>query len=134
MIVEGLFQSKKRSELDGKPFTFDISRDFFRLKVRDSPVAFSDYLPRQSNPDDYIIVDFDKEGRVVGYGVDGLMRMYLKLHPFGRLQLLFMNLRLGANAVSLATNAVNEVGKRILVDAVPTLDSQGRLPAFASSQ
>lgn len=129
MIVKQVM--KVKGPLDGKPYTFDLDRDFMYVRMRDEPVAFTDYVPSKTRPEEYIVVDFDKHGRVVGYAFDGLLGAYARTSLKARLAIMALHLKLNMNSTVLVSRAIAKVGKERLFDAVPNLDSRGRLPAFA---
>jgi hypothetical protein len=131
MIVEGKLSTVKRPEFSGKPYTFDLDRDFLHVTIYDRQVAFSDYFPRQSAPNEYIILDFDREGRVVGIAVEGLLREWAARSLQNRAKSAWMRTRIGAQSVSLASKVVAELSRRAFFESFPQFDANGRLPAYA---
>jgi hypothetical protein len=130
MILRGTIEGDD-SKLNGKPFTLDFDRDFVRIAMADREVAFSDYFPRRrGDPNDYIIVDFDNDGRVVGYAFEGLLAEWSRQSLRNRAVLFGARVRVSAQSVKLASRIVSELGKRTLSDILPRIDAQGRLPAY----
>lgn len=130
MITTGRLKDGKGILL-GKPYVFDVERDFMRVEIIDAPVAFTDYLPRQSRPEEYLIVDFDKDGRLVGVSVDGVLAAYAHTSPRAWLGVVLLKARLNVNSVSLISKALAKVGADRLFDAVPKIDSGGRVKSYA---
>jgi uncharacterized protein YuzE len=132
MIVRQTFTGKGR--LHGKAYSFDLDRDFMYIHMLDEAVAFTDYVPSQTRPEDYIIVDFDKHGRVVGFAMDGLLDAYARTSLKARIAVAALHLKLNANSALLISRAIAKVGKHRFIDALPALDNSGRLPAFAAAR
>ena len=131
MIARGILDSE-RADLNGKEYTFDLDRDFLHVTIASRQVAFSDYFPRIGVPNDYVIVDFDKEGRVIGYAMEGILADWASKSFANRAKVFLIRTKINANSVSLASRVLSALGKRALADALPTTDSHGRLPAYAT--
>ncbi|TAM74370.1 hypothetical protein EPN44_11135 [bacterium] len=108
-----------------------MDRDFFHVTIEPRHVAFSDYFPRSSAPNEYIILDFDKEGRVVGYALEGLLAEWAGESLKNRAKLLWARTVVNAASLSLASKVVSELGKRAIFDAFPKIDDSGHLPAYS---
>lgn len=131
MIVEAKLSNQKRSEFNGKPYSFDIDRDFLHITMHDRYVAFSDYFPRKSAPHEYMIVDFDKDGRVVGVAVEGALAEYARRSLSNRAKVLWFRTIASAHSVTLASKVIAELGQKAFFDTFPQIDANGRLPAYA---
>ena len=130
MIAQGRITNSSRPELNGKRYTFDVDNDFLHLEFRPGTVAFSDYVPRPSAPNEYMIVEFDEDGRVVGFAFEGILADWAAKSLGNRLRLLKARTIANTQGVNLASRVVTEFGKR-LFDTLPKLDANGRLPAYA---
>jgi hypothetical protein len=129
MIAEGRI-SNDRADLNGKPYTFDVDNDFLHVALRPGNVAFSDYVPRQSAPHEYMIVEFDEDGRVVGFGFEGVLAEWGAQSLRNRMRLLGFRAMLNARGVNLASKVLADFGKRVF-DKLPRIDANGHLPAYA---
>jgi hypothetical protein len=129
MIAEGKLDSK-RPDLNGKPYTFDVDNDLFHVTFRAGNVAFSDYVPRPNSPHEYMIVEFDEDGRVVGFVFEGMLADWASLSLINRIKLLRVRTIANAQGVGLASKVLSEFGKRVF-EKMPRIDADGRLPAYA---
>jgi len=77
-----------------------------------------------------MIVEFDEDGRVVGFAFEGVLAEWAAQSLKNRFQLLRIRTIANAQAVTLASRVVSEIGKGIL-EKIPTLDAHGRLPSYA---
>lgn len=120
MIVTGVLDREryKSKALAGKPYTFDLDLDIFHVKLGAADAAYSDYLPME---DGYIIVDFDRDRRVVGYTVEGVLESYRQKSLRNRLAVDFGLHLAGAKIIS--AKAMERVAHML-----PAPDSRGRLP------
>jgi hypothetical protein len=130
MIVKGTFQSD-RPDLNGKPYTLDFDRDFLHMTLHDRPVAFSDYFPRKGAPNEYIIADFDKDGRFIGVAFEGLLSEWAHASLKNRIMLFGLQTRINAQSLALASRVFSEIGKRVIEKSVPQVNARGQLPAYA---
>jgi hypothetical protein len=132
MIIEGELTGQKRPEFTGKPYTFDLDQDFFHVILHQREVAYSDYLPHTAFPNEYLIVDFDREGRVVGLGVEGLLAQWAGKSLKNRARAFwFKTAASSAQSVSFVSSVVAELSKRAFFETFPKFDANGRLPAYA---
>jgi hypothetical protein len=129
MIAEGKLASE-RPDLNGKPYTFDVDNDIVHVTFRQGAVAFSDYVPRPSSPHEYMIVEFDQDGRVVGFAFEGMLADWAAQSLVNRFKLLRVRTIANAQGVNLASKVISEFGKRVF-DKLPRIDANGRLPAYA---
>jgi hypothetical protein len=130
MIRHGNLKSK-RDDLNGKPYTLDWDNDFLHVKVQERPIAFSDYFPVSNVPNEYLIIDFDRDGRVVGYGFEGIIARWASRSLQNRFRASFVRAVLGFKDVSVASHVVSDSVARFIDSAVPKTDSAGRLPTYA---
>ena len=130
MIAKGRIKNEDRADLNGKPYTFDLDNDFLHLTYRPGKVAFSDYVPRQSSPNEYMIVEFDEDGRVIGFAFEGMLAEWAAKSLKNKINVLKYRTIANTQGVVLATKVVSEFGK-IVFDKIPKLDSNGRLPSYA---
>ncbi len=121
----------ERQELNGKPYTLDFDRDFLHITKESRPVAFSDYFPVPGVPNEYIIIDFDKDARVVGYAFEGILVRWADRSLKNRIALALARAGMNAKSVSLASRIIAEAAKQFIGSAVPSTDANGRLPAYA---
>lgn len=130
MIMHGKLQSE-RPDLNGKPYTLDFDRDFLHLTMVSRPVAFSDYFPVPRVPNEYIIIDFDKDGRVVGFAFEGILTRWSEQSLKNRIRFALTRMGMNAKSVSFASRIVSEAAKQFISSAVPKTDQNGRLPAYS---
>jgi hypothetical protein len=121
----------ERPDLNGKPYTFDLDQDFFHVTLADREVAFSDYFPAKKTPNEYVIIDFDADGRVVGFAMEGVLDRWARRSIRNRLRVAWVRVGDTARAVSLASQVISELGKKTLGDAFPQLDTSGRIRGYA---
>jgi len=131
MIAEGTMSGLKRPEFKGKPYTFDLDRDFFHVTLHDREVCYSDYFPKPSVPHEYMIVDFDKDGRVVGIAVEGMLAQWAGKSLTNRAKVLWFRSLAGAHSVTFASKVIGEMTARAFFDSFPKFDASGRLPAYS---
>ncbi len=127
MIAQGTLKVE-RADLNGKPYTLDVDRDYLHITVEPRPVAYSDYLPRTKVPNEYIIVDFDKDGRVVGYAFEGVLDEWARQSLANRAKLAWSRTVLNYKSVEIASKAITS----LIMDAIPRTDAHGKLPAYAT--
>ena len=132
MRVSGTLGDEFKGTLRGQPFSYDILLDSLYIRGRPGNTAYSDYLPipdKGPHKDRYFILDFDKDRRVVGFTLEGLMEdALLEKAPYERawigLKLNFLGAKTMAGPM---TQKILEYVRDQLRDQLPTLDSRGRL-------
>jgi hypothetical protein len=118
MVISGKLDSKKHGvkTLAGKPYTFDLGRDVFHVEVLHSDAVYSDYVPFNEW---YMVVDFDRNNRVVSYTIEGLLEDYKRKSLRNRFAIDF---GLGlAHMKSIASNVVKQA-----VSSLPSPDGKGK--------
>lgn len=114
--------------LGGRPFSFDLSLDVLHISVLDADTAFSDYFPIPDSgqfKDRYLIVDFDRDRRVVGYTAEGLLEDYRRTSWKNR-----MSVDLGLIGLQHVSGQAIEKVLEYLKDQIPALDARGQLPGY----
>jgi hypothetical protein len=130
MIAEGRINNEQRPDLNGKPYTFDVDNDFFHLTYKPGRVAFSDYVPRNGVPNEYMIVEFNEDGRVIGFAFEGMLAEWAAKSLKNKFKWLTVRTVSNTQGVALASKVVSEFGKGVL-ERIPRLDANGRLPSYA---
>lgn len=127
MTLKGILKTGK---LSGKHYSVDFGLDVVYVQVLSAEPAYSDYriLPdTETYKDRYVIVDFDRSDRVVGFTIEGLIEDY-------------RNKSLGARLlVDLGLIGIKTLSERLLLDILefvkdqlPSVDEKGKLlPAYA---
>jgi len=128
MVLEGTL---KNGKLSGKPYRIDFGLDVVYVQMLPVDAAYSDYrvLPdREAYKDRYVIVDFDRNDRIVGFTIEGLIEDYRNRSLVTRL-LVDLGL-LGIK--TLSERALHDI-LEYLRDQLPSLiDEKGKLtPAYA---
>jgi hypothetical protein len=118
-----------KGRLGGKPYSFDLSLDVLHISVLDAATAFSDYVPLPDKgpfKDRYLIVDFDKDRRVVGFTAEGLLEDYRETSWRARL-----SIDLGLVGLQHLSTQVIEKVLDYVKDQIPVLDARGQLQGYA---
>ncbi len=130
MDISGVLDKKKfKGPLGGKPWAFDLSLDSFYIRVLDANAAYSDYYPlpdRAPYKDRYLIIDFDRDKRVVGFTIEGLLEDFRGTSLAARISVDFGLIGLRY----VAKDAIEKI-LEYLKDQLPALDSRGRLTGIA---
>jgi uncharacterized protein YuzE len=74
MIINGVF-NKDAAKLSGKRYSIDLRADALYVNMRPNPSAYSEY---RSVNDELYLVDYDKDGNVVGLTVDNFLEKVAK--------------------------------------------------------
>jgi hypothetical protein len=133
MIIKGMFE-KGPGSLSGRPYSIDFDMDVVYVQVLSSDAVYSDYrqLPDTASfKDHYVIIDFDKAERVVGFTVEGLIEDYKAKSLRHRL-----GVDLGIVAMHHLVQQAVDFLVEYLNDVLPSVDQKGFLigasdPAFA---
>jgi len=127
MVIKGTLENGR---LTGKPYSLDVGLDVVYVQVLPVEAAYSDYrtLPdTEKYKDRYVIIDFDKGGRVVGFTVEGLIEDFRNKSLATR-----VIVDLGLFGVKLLSERMVGDIQAYLRDHLPSLDEKGRLaPAYA---
>ncbi len=127
MVLKGTLKSGK---LRGRGYSIDFALDAVHVQVRSAEAAYSDYrmLPdTETYKDRYVIVDFDRSDRVVGFTIEGLIEEYS-----GRSLVTRLLFNLGLLGIKTLSETLMIEILEYLKDQLPSLDDKGQLlPAYA---